>query len=98
MRLLLLAAIIFSQGPRLFAAQSSSAQFLNLGFGARALGMGEAFPVELPNGATIGDLIQTLSLPESEIKIVFVNGLYRGRTDSLTDGDEVGIFPPVGGG
>jgi molybdopterin converting factor small subunit len=62
------------------------------------LGMGEAFPVELSHGATIGDLIQTLRLPDQEIKIVFVNGLFRERTDSLADGDEVGIFPPVGGG
>ena len=62
------------------------------------LGMGEAFPVELSNGATIGDLIQRLSLPDGEIKIVFVNGLFRDRTYSLTDRDEVSIFPPVGGG
>ena len=31
------------------------------------LGMGEAFPVELSHGATIGDLIQTLRLPDQEI-------------------------------
>jgi molybdopterin converting factor small subunit len=62
------------------------------------LGMGEAFPVDLSNGATLGDLIQSLSLPDDEIKIVFVNGLFRERTDSLSDGDQVGIFPPVGGG
>ncbi|MDD5208024.1 MAG: PorV/PorQ family protein [Elusimicrobiales bacterium] len=43
MRALLLAAILLGQGPRLYAAQSSAAQFLNLGFGARALGMGEAY-------------------------------------------------------
>jgi len=43
MRLLLLAVVLFAQGARLNAAESSSAQFLSLGFGARALGMGEAF-------------------------------------------------------
>ena len=43
MRALLLAVILLTQGPRLYAAQSSAAQFLNLGFGARALGMGEAY-------------------------------------------------------
>ena len=43
MRALLLAVILLAQGPRLYAAQSSAAQFLNLGFGARALGMGEAY-------------------------------------------------------
>ncbi len=35
--------IFLAQGPRLYAAQSSAAQFLNLGYGARALGMGEAY-------------------------------------------------------
>lgn len=43
MRALLLAVIFLGQGARLHAAQSSAAQFLNLGFGARALGMGEAY-------------------------------------------------------
>ena len=43
MRGLILAVIMLAQGPRLYAAESSSAQFLTLGFGARALGMGEAF-------------------------------------------------------
>jgi len=43
MRALLLAVIFLGQGARLDAAQSSAAQFLNLGFGARALGMGEAY-------------------------------------------------------
>ena len=43
MRVLLIAAILLAQAPRLYAAQSSAAQFLKLGFGARALGMGEAF-------------------------------------------------------
>jgi molybdopterin synthase sulfur carrier subunit len=62
------------------------------------LGMGEAFPVELTSGATVSDLIERLSLPDDEIKIVFVNGLFRDRTHSLADGDKVSIFPPVGGG
>ncbi|MBI4350422.1 MAG: PorV/PorQ family protein [Elusimicrobia bacterium] len=43
MRVLLLVLVLFTQAPRLDAAQSSAAQFLNLGFGARALGMGEAY-------------------------------------------------------
>ena len=43
MRGLLLAIILLAQGPRLCAAQSSASQFLYLGFGARALGMGEAY-------------------------------------------------------
>ncbi|PIU18818.1 MAG: hypothetical protein COT18_09720, partial [Elusimicrobia bacterium CG08_land_8_20_14_0_20_59_10] len=43
MRVLFLAVILAAQAPCLYGAESSSAQFLSLGFGARALGMGEAF-------------------------------------------------------
>ena len=62
------------------------------------LGIGEAFPVELPEGATVADLIQALGLPQGEVKVVFVNALFREPEHVLDDGDEVGIFPPVGGG
>ena len=62
------------------------------------LGLGEALPVTLPEGSTVGDLIRALHLPEEEIKIVFVNGLVKTAGDPLADGDEIGIFPPVGGG
>jgi molybdopterin synthase sulfur carrier subunit len=62
------------------------------------LDLGEAFPVELPEGSTVGDLVQRLGLPGEEVKIVFVNALFRDRAHVLADGDELGIFPPVGGG
>lgn len=62
------------------------------------LGLGEAFPVELPDGATVGDLIVHLALPKEEVRLIFVNGLFRDLDHTLADGDELGIFPPVGGG
>ena len=62
------------------------------------LKIGEAFPVELPDGATVGDLVEELGLLEGEVKLVFVNALVREREYVLADGDELGIFPPVGGG
>jgi molybdopterin converting factor small subunit len=62
------------------------------------LGIGEAFAVELPQGATVGDLVRELGLPQEEVKLVFVNAHYREVEHVLADGDEVGIFPPVGGG
>jgi molybdopterin converting factor small subunit len=62
------------------------------------LGLGEAFPVELQEGATVGDLVRQLDLPAEEVKIVFVNALFRDLDHILADGDELGIFPPVGGG
>jgi molybdopterin converting factor small subunit len=62
------------------------------------LGVGEAMSVELPDDATVGRLVRELELPEEQVKVVFVNGTVRKEDYGLTDGDEVGIFPPVGGG
>jgi molybdopterin synthase sulfur carrier subunit len=59
---------------------------------------GQSFPVALPEGATMADLIRALELPEEEVKLVFVNGRSRAQAHILSDGDEIGIFPPVGGG
>jgi molybdopterin converting factor small subunit len=62
------------------------------------LGIGEAMPVELPSGATIGSLIEQLDLPRDQIKVIFVNNVTRQVDHPLSAGDRVGIFPPVGGG
>ena len=62
------------------------------------LGVGEPMAVELPEGTTIGDMIERLRLPASEVKLVFVNNLIREEEHRLVDGDHVGVFPPVGGG
>lgn len=62
------------------------------------IGIGEPFPVELPDGATVRDLVQRLQLPEDQVKLVFVNARSAGLDHLLAGGDEVGIFPPVGGG
>ena len=62
------------------------------------LGLGERMPVELPDGATVGDMVEHLRLPANQVKVIFVNGIVRDKDHPLADGDEVGIFPPVGGG
>ena len=62
------------------------------------LKIGESFAVELPARATVGQLIKHLGLPEQEVKTVFVNGRSQPQDHILADGDELGIFPPVGGG
>ena len=62
------------------------------------LGIGEAMPIELDDGATVGDLIEHLRLPVDVVKVVFVEGVVRGEGHLLADGDEVNMFPPVGGG
>ncbi len=62
------------------------------------LGVGEAFAVQVPDGATVADLIRLLGLPEDQARIVFVNAVASEQGHVLSDGDQVGIFPPVGGG
>jgi len=62
------------------------------------LGIGKAMEVELPDGATVSQLIEQLQLPAGEIKVIFVNSIVRNVDHPLADGDEIGIFPAVGGG
>ena len=62
------------------------------------LEIGQAFPVQLPDGSTVADLIRQVGIPDGEVKLIFVNALFRDPDHVLADGDELGIFPPVGGG
>lgn len=62
------------------------------------VGIGEPMDVELEAGATIGQLITQLRLPADQVKVVFVNGIVREKEHVLNAGDEMGVFPPVGGG
>ncbi len=59
---------------------------------------GEAIKVELPEGATLADVTRALELPADQVKVVFVNGRARAEDWPLSPGDEIGIFPPIGGG
>jgi molybdopterin synthase sulfur carrier subunit len=59
---------------------------------------GDLFPVEVPEGSTIADLIHQLNLPQEEVKVTFINARTRPLDWPLQPEDEVGIFPPIGGG
>jgi sulfur carrier protein ThiS len=54
--------------------------------------------IELPDKSTLADLVAHLGLPPEKVRVIFCNGRVRPRDHVLADGDEVGIFPPVGGG
>jgi len=62
------------------------------------LKLGEALAVDLPAGATVQQLLEGLGVPTGEVKLIFVDGLVREMRHVLADDDELGIFPPVGGG
>lgn len=59
---------------------------------------GTPVEIELPDGASVSDLIEKLKIPAREVKIAFVNGRTRPLDWLLEEGDEAGIFPPIGGG
>lgn len=59
---------------------------------------GRAFEVDLPEGAAVQDLIDTLQIPHEETHIVFINSIIQEPNTKLKEGDVVGLFPPVGGG
>ena len=59
---------------------------------------GNSLIMEVSNGTTIRDLLQELKVPETEIKVIFLNGIHAKHGDILKEGDRVGVFPSVGGG
>ncbi len=72
--------------------------FATLGRYVPDLRPGTFMEVNLPQGATVHDLVQRLRLPVEEVKVVFVNGRSRPFDWPLQEGDEVGFFPAIAGG
>lgn len=65
---------------------------------------GAEFDVDLPDGATVSDLITLLRGRDDAALVlpsdpaVAVNRTYRRSDAVLADGDEVAVIPPVAGG
>lgn len=72
--------------------------FAGLGRYLRGQPSGSPFDVELPGEATLQALLRALNLPPDEVRVVFVNGRAQPLDHPLHEGDEIGIFPPIGGG
>lgn len=54
--------------------------------------------IEIPQGATVNDLIKKLALPLSEVFNCTINGQNADFNTKLKDGDTVGFYPYIGGG
>lgn len=54
--------------------------------------------IEMPDNASLLDLIEVLNLPEKVPLLRIVNSEHRNPDYRLKEGDEVALFPPVGGG
>jgi molybdopterin converting factor small subunit len=54
--------------------------------------------IDVPQGATYGDIITTLSLPPEKAGMFSVRGILKKRDEPMVEGDEVHIFMPLAGG
>ena len=57
----------------------------------------DSTPYELDDGQSVEDLVRRAGLAKEDIKIAFVNSRKMDFDTVLTDGDQVGLAPSVGG-
>lgn len=53
---------------------------------------------ELPEGASVLEVIQPMNIKPEELAICLRNGKDANADTLLKDGDTLALFPPVGGG
>jgi sulfur-carrier protein len=56
----------------------------------------EDYPIRA--GTSVRELLRELALPETQAKLIFIDGIQSRLDDTLQGGERVGVFPPVGGG
>ena len=49
-------------------------------------------------GISVRKLLEQLDIPEKKAKLIFIDGVKATLSSTLTGGERIGIFPPVGGG
>lgn len=60
--------------------------------------VGEFLILELEEGTQLKEIYDRFSIPQEEVKQVFINGLRAQNDTILKEGDRIAIFPPVAGG
>ena len=56
------------------------------------------FPLDVPKGATVEDVIAMLNMPPDEIGLSSVANKHVTRGHSLSEGDKIKFFPCIVGG
>ena len=54
-------------------------------------------PYQMGEGKTVGDLLARAGIARKDVKIAFVNSRITDLDAVLSDGDQVGLAPAVGG-
>ncbi len=59
---------------------------------------GNATVVEVPDGATVADVVDRLGIPRDHARMLVSGDEHLESTSVLHDGQELNIFPPLAGG
>jgi molybdopterin converting factor small subunit len=54
--------------------------------------------LELEEGARVGDFLERIGIPPSDVAIILVNGRHATEDRPLQDGETVSLFPAIAGG
>lgn len=54
--------------------------------------------LKVPDNATVAQVLDTLKIPLTAAKLIFINNVKAQLDQRLRDGDRLGVFPPVAGG
>ena len=58
----------------------------------------DKFAYEMPDGATVADLIRKLGVPEELASVITIGDEAIDASQALNEGDRVTMIPPVAGG
>jgi sulfur carrier protein ThiS len=58
----------------------------------------EEHEMEVAEAATVAELLKELGIRPEEAAFVIINGKKAAPDSVLSDGDSIGVFPPLGGG
>jgi sulfur carrier protein ThiS len=58
----------------------------------------DKFSYEMPDGATVADLIRKLGVPEELASVIAIGDQAADASQELNEGDRVTVIPPVAGG
>jgi molybdopterin converting factor small subunit len=59
---------------------------------------GDSISLEVPAGATVRDVVESLKIPSEGDCLTVVNGRDAASELVLSPGDELALFPPLSGG
>ncbi len=67
-------------------------------FATLRTGRFEISELEINDTASVHDILKLLDIDEKDAAIIFINGIHGLPGSILSAGDELAIFPPIGGG